>query len=323
MPIKVDKVSSNSKKVIVFGGSGFLGSHVADALTDAGHQVAIYDLRPSPYLLTGQKMIVGDILDREQVSKAVEGYDYVYNFAGFVDLDDAATKPLDTAQLNIIGNLHIMDAAFKANVQRFIYASTIYVYSEKGGFYRCSKQSSELYIEEYNRLHGLNYTILRYSTLYGPRADKRNSIYRYLKQALDTSCIDCSGTGDEVRDYIHVKDAALLSIQILSDQFKNKPVVISGHHPTKFKDMVAMIKEIVGKDIKISYQSRKDSAHYTHTPYSFSPRVGYKLTNNLYIDMGQGLLECLHEINDDFGKSDKGSVGEIHEINVKGAEGSF
>lgn len=302
--MNADKINSSSKKVIIFGGSGFLGSHVADALTNAGHQVAIYDLKLSPYLLNGQKMILGDILDREQVLRAVEGYDYVYNFAGFVDLDDATTKPLDTAQLNIIGNLHIMDAALKANVQRFIYASTIYVYSEKGGFYRCSKQSSELYIEEYNRLYGLNYTILRYSTVYGPRADARNSIYRYLKQAMDASRIDCSGTGEEVRDYIHVKDAALLSVQILSDEFKNKPVVVSGHHPIKFKDMVAMIKEIVGRNIKISYTNPKGSAHYTYTPYSFSPRIGYKITNNLYIDMGQGLLECLHEINDDFEKSD-------------------
>ena len=316
MVMKIEKFDSNFKKVIVFGGSGFLGSHVADVLTGAGYQVAIYDLRPSPYLIPGQEMIVGDILDREHVSKVVGGYDYVYNFAGFVDLDDAATKPLDTAQLNIIGNLNIMDAAFKANVQRFIYASTIYVYSEKGGFYRCSKQSSELYIEEYKRLHGLDYTILRYSTLYGPRADGRNSIYRYLKQALNTGGIDCSGTGDEIRDYIHVKDAALLSVQILSDEFKNKPVVVSGHHPTKFKDMVAMIKEIIGKDIKINYRSQGDSAHYTHTPYSFSPKISYKITNNLYIDMGQGLLECLHEINGDFTKSAKDGEEEIHEINV-------
>jgi UDP-glucose 4-epimerase len=317
MPAKVDKLSSNSKKVIVFGGSGFVGSHIADALSEAGYQVAIYDLKPSPYLLDGQKMIVGDILDREQVSKAIEGYDYVYNFAGFADLDDATTKPLDTAQQNIIGNLHIMDAALKAHIQRFIYASTIYVYSEKGGFYRCSKQSSELYVEEYNRLYGLNYTILRYSTLYGSRADKRNSIYRYLKQALDSNCINCPGTGEEVRDYIHVKDAALLSCQALSDQFKNKPITISGHHPVKFNDMVTMIKEIVGKDLKINYANSKNLAHYTYTPYSFSPKISYKLTNNLYIDMGQGLLECLHEINADSGKSDNSRAGEIREVNVK------
>ena len=306
-----------SKKIVVFGGSGFLGSHVADALTEAGHEVTIYDLASSKFLRKNQKMIIGDILDSDKVEKVVKGCDYIYNFAGFSNLDDATVKPIDTIQLNILGNTIIMDAALKAEVDRFIYASTIYVYSEKGGFYRCSKQSSELYIEEYHRSYGLDYTILRYSTLYGPRADARNSIYRYLKQAITTGHINFNGTGDEVRDYIHVKDAALLSVQILTEQFRNKPITISGHHPVKFKDMVAMIKEIVGKEIKINYSNNPNSAHYTHTPYSFSPRVGYKFTNNLYIDMGQGLLECLHEINDDFGKSDKDSLREIDEVNVK------
>lgn len=311
------------KKIIVFGGSGFVGSHVADALTRAGYPVAIYDLKPSPYLLEGQQMVVGDILDRERVLKAVEGYDYVYNFAGLADLDDATTKPLDTARQNIIGNLNTMDAAVRANAQRFIYASTIYVYSEKGGFYRASKQSSELYMEEYHRAYGLNYTILRYSTLYGPRADGRNSICRYLRQALDTGCIDYPGMGEEVREYIHVKDAAVLSAQILNDEFKNRAVIISGHHPVKFKDMAAMIKEIVGRDIQINYTRRKNLAHYTHTPYSFNPRVSYKLTNNLYIDMGQGLLECLHEVSGDSDKSDKRGMIEIHETNVEGVQESF
>lgn len=306
-----------SKKIIVFGGSGFLGSHVADALTEVGHDVTIYDLAPSKFLQKNQKMIIGDILDSEKVEKAVKGSEVIYNYAGFSNLDDASVKPIDTIELNILGNAIIMNAALKVKIERFIYASTIYVYSEKGGFYRCSKQSSELYIEEYHRSYGLDYTILRYSTLYGPRADTRNSVYRYLKQAITTGNINFNGTGDEVRDYIHVKDAALLSVQILSEQFKNKPVTISGHHPVKFRDMVAMIKEIVGKEIKINYTNEPNSAHYTHTPYSFSPRVGYKFTNNLYIDMGQGLLECLHEINDDFVKGDKGSFGEVHEVNVK------
>lgn len=317
MPAQAEKPHFSSKKVIVFGGSGFLGSHVADALTETGHEVTIYDLIPSKFLQKNQKMTVGDILDSDKVERAVKGCDYIYNFAGFSSLDDASVKPIDTIQLNILGNTIIMNAALKAQVERFIYASTIYVYSEKGGFYRCSKQASELYVEEYHRSYGLDYTILRYSTLYGPRADARNSIHRYLKQAITTGGINFNGTGDEVRDYIHVRDAALLSIQILTEQFRNKPVTISGHHPVKFRDMVDMIREIIGRDIKINYSNEPISAHYTHTPYSFTPRVGYKFTNNLYIDMGQGLLECLHEINDDFEKSDKGSLREIHEVNVK------
>ena len=110
-------------KVIVFGGSGFLGSHVADLLSEKGFEVLVYDQKPSPYLREDQKMVVGDILDKEKISKTVAGCEYVYNFAGIADLDDAATKPFDTIQLNIVGNTNILEAAVQAKVKRYIFAS--------------------------------------------------------------------------------------------------------------------------------------------------------------------------------------------------------
>jgi len=291
-------------KVVVFGGSGFVGSHVADELTERGQEVKIYDLRLSPYLRERQKMIVGDILDKNKVFKAVEGCDAVYNFAGMADLDTATTQPIDTINQNILGNALILDAAVKAGAKRFVYASTIYVYSSLGGFYRCSKQAAELYVEEYQKRYGLDFTILRYGTLYGSRADERNSVYRYLKQALVNGKITAYGTGEELREYIHVRDAAKLSVDILSEEFKNKYVVITGHHPVKYKDMLNTIKEMLGAKVEIEFvPPEKGSAHYGMTPYSFIPKIGQKLVTNYYTDIGQGLLECLHEIQKEVSKS--------------------
>ena len=283
-------------KVIVFGGSGFLGSHVADFLTNAGHAVTIFDIKSSSYLQSNQLMYIGDILNPEQVLDAVEGHDVVYNFSGLADLDDATTRPVDTIRLNIEGNTNILEACQSCHIDRFIYASTIYVYSDKGGFYRCSKQAAETYIEEVNRKYGLDFTILRYGTLYGPRADERNSIYRYLQEALIKGSVVCSGSGEELREYIDVRDAARLSVAILDDEYENQHIIISGHHPMKFKEMILMIQEILGKEIKIELLSKENPDHYTYTPYSFTPKVGQKLVNHSYLDMGQGFLECLHEI---------------------------
>jgi UDP-glucose 4-epimerase len=283
-------------KAIVFGGSGFIGSHVADSLTEAGHEVAIFDLKPSPYLLPAQEMIIGNILDENAVFEAVRGCDYVYSFAGITDLDDATTKPLETIQQNIMGTTILLEASRRNKIKRFIYASTIYVYSDKGGFYRCSKQAAELYIEEYQRKFGFDYTILRYGTVYGPRADNRNSIYRYLKQAIDKGKIECPGTGDEIREYIHVKDVARLSVSILSEEYRNQHVIITGHHSMRFKDMLYMIREILGNRVEIEFTGAKEEAHYGITPYSFVPKIGQKLVSHYYIDMGQGLLECINEI---------------------------
>lgn len=284
-------------KAVVFGGSGFLGSHVADALTDSNYEVRIFDIKNSPYLKDGQDMIVGNILNFDEVLEAIRGCDYVYDFAGIADLDDATTKPKDTIQLNIEGTVNILEACRLLGVKRFIYASTIYVYSNKGGFYRCSKQAAELYIEEFHNHYDLEYTILRYGTLYGPRGDARNSIFRYLTQAWQDKKITISGNGEELREYIHVRDAAELTVKILAPEFANKHFIITGHHPMKLKQLLDTIREILNNSIEIVYQPGTNPAHYTITPYSYAPKIGQKLTSNCYTDIGQGLLECLLDID--------------------------
>ena len=155
------------KKAVVVGGSGFIGSHVADCLTSEGYKVTIYDKKKSQWLQKEQEMVVGEIGDRERLNDAIAGAKVVYNFAALADLNKALKNPVETINVNILGNLNVMDACFKHNIERFIYASTIYVHSKEGGFYRCSKQASEFYVEEYRRIFGLNYTILRYGSLYG------------------------------------------------------------------------------------------------------------------------------------------------------------
>ncbi|HQT26382.1 MAG TPA: NAD(P)-dependent oxidoreductase, partial [Burkholderiales bacterium] len=176
-------------KVVVFGGAGFLGSHVCDKLTLAGHDVVVFDRVPSLWLSDGQDMIVGDLLDADKVCEAVRGADAVYNFAALADLNRALDQPLETARINILGNIHVLEACRISKVRRFIYASTVYVYSREGGFYRCSKQAAEHYVEEYQKVFGLDYTILRYGSLYGPRADASNGLFRIVRNALETGVV--------------------------------------------------------------------------------------------------------------------------------------
>ncbi len=286
-------------KIIIFGGSGFLGSHVADALHEAGHDVTIFDMRESPFLSEGQKMVVGDILDTEHVNRAVKRMDVVYNFAGIADINEAASMPIETVQYNIMGNTIILEAARLAEVKRFIFASTVYVYSNMGSFYRCSKNACELYIENYQQQYGLDYTILRYGTLYGTRADERNSVFRFLKEAMTSGSISYSGDGSEVREYINVLDAAKGSVEVLSEEFRNQHVILTGHQPMKVGDLFAMIREMLGKEVEVKYTKPDEKgAHYSITPHSFIPKVGKKLVSHYYTDMGQGLLICMQEQHD-------------------------
>lgn len=285
-------------RAVVFGGSGFLGSHVADALTESGYDVLIYDKYASEHLIDGkQQMKVGDILDTDCVKKAVDGCDVVYDFAGLSSLDNASTRPVDSVMLNVVGTCNIMDACVKYGINRFVYASSFYANSNKGGFYRCSKQSAEIYIEEYNRKYGMEYTILRYGSLYGPRSDAENGIRRMLKDAMRTGVIRYKGTGDETREYIHVKDAAALSVRVLESKYKNKNIVITGHDSYRIKDIVRVIGEILEKEVKAEYGGQSSELHYDFTPYTYKPKQNYKLVNDFYHDLGHGLIECMEEID--------------------------
>ena len=101
-------------KVTVFGGSGFLGSHICDKLSAAGHDVTIVDVRPSPWLRDDQKMVVGSILDEACVRDAVAGADAVFNYAGIADIGEANERPVDTARLNVVGNVMVLEACRRA-----------------------------------------------------------------------------------------------------------------------------------------------------------------------------------------------------------------
>lgn len=286
--------------MVVTGGSGFLGSHIADELTERGFDVTVLDRRRSPYLRECQRMVIGDILDVDEVSRVVEGSDFVFHLAGFSDLDAARTQPQATARLNIEGTINLLEASRRAGVKRFVFASTVYVYSREGGFYRCSKQASEAYIEEFGLKFGLEYTILRYGSLYGPRSDERNGVYRLLRQAFLGHPIHHHGNPEDVREYIHVEDAARLSVDALEDRFANQHLVITGQQTMRIRDLFTMFSEILGHEVGVKYEESAEggpNGHYSVTPYSFQPRIGRKLTTNLSVDMGQGILQILEQIH--------------------------
>ncbi len=292
------------------GAAGFVGSLVADALSDSGNEVVIFDRQVSPYLRPDQEMVVGSILDLEELHRVISGCEAVYHFAGLADIGEARTRPLQTATLNIQGTISVLEAARQASVSRFVFASTVYVYSQAGGFYRTSKQACESYIEEYQKQFGLDYTILRFGTLYGRRANLKNSVYRFLTEAFKNRRMTYFGSGEEIREYIHVQDAARCSVDILSEEFRNQHVILTGHTPMKVREIMMMIQEIVGGDVELEFQEAlsRDHGHYLVTPYSFQPKLGRKLVRPYYLDMGQGLLDCLEEIHNYEIKGENGHI---------------
>lgn len=287
---------SAPRVVTIFGGSGFLGSHVADHLSESGYQVRLFDRAPSRWLRRDQKMILGDLLDESAVRAAVEGATAVYNFAALADLNEALDKPRLTVEINVLGNVNVLEACRHAKVNRFVYASTVYVYSREGGFYRCSKQAAEHYVEEYQRSFGQDFTILRYGSLYGPRADASNGLFRIVRDALATGRISYEGNAESVREYIHVTDAARSSVLALGEEFRNESVVLTGHQPMRVLDLLKMLAEIMGLKDAVDFRDEDYAGHYVRTPYAYLPKLGRRYTPPLHVDLGQGLLQLIDEV---------------------------
>lgn len=286
------------KKAVVVGGSGFIGSHVADHLSDVDYKVTIYDRCQSKWLREDQEIVIGDILDVEQLNHTIADADVVYNFAAISDLTKALEQPLKTININILGNINVMEACRAHAVKRFIFASSIYIHSSEGGFYRCSKQASEAYVEEYQRVYGLDYTILRYGSLYGPRSDESNGLYRIIKTALEKGVLRYEGHLESMREYIHVDDAASASIVALSDKFQNESVVLTGHESMRVLDLLKMLAEILSlPEDEIEFIDANYTGHYVRTPYSYQPKFGRKFIPPMHVDLGQGLLQMIEELS--------------------------
>ena len=285
-----------NKRVLVTGSSGCIGSHVADALEEEGYQIILFDVTPSNYKTKTQKEFIGDLLNPVDIETAVKGCDAIYHFAAQADIGASSDFPSATIKENIIGTQNVLEVARKYKVNRFLFASTIYVYSELGSFYRVSKQACEKLIEEYGKEFNLNYTILRFGSLYGPRANKFNGIRDFLTQALKNKKIVRRGDGEEIREYIHVKDAAQLSVDALDNKYKKKHLIITGNQSIKVKDLLIMIKEIFRGEIEIEFGKEEELHHYEITPYNYRPQIAKKITPSTYYDLGQGLMDQIYDL---------------------------
>lgn len=286
-----------SLNILVVGGSGFIGSHTSDALSKKGHKVTVLDKKPSPWITKDQKMIVGNIMDKELLQSSMKNIDCVYYFAGVADIDYAKSNPHNTIEINIMGLVFALESAIKNNIKKFIYASTMYVFSSEGSFYRASKQAAEIIIEAYQDNYELDYVFLRYGSLYGPRSQNWNGIRKFAEQITKKGFVEYEGDGSEIREYIHVSDAANLSVKVLNEDYKNKALTITGQQSIKISDMLAMLFEIMNKKFKVKYSSNDiKTFHYGNTPYRYKPKSSMKMVPTEYVDFGQGLLDIVEEV---------------------------
>ena len=283
-------------KIVVTGGSGFVGSHVADELSRRGHKVTIFDKNKSKWIRPDQKMYQGDILNKMDLDRVIKGTDAVFHFAALADMDESIKKPIETANINIFGTVLTLEACRRHKIKRFIHASTIYVNSKDGGFYRCSKKAAEEYVEEYHNTFGISYTILRFGSLYGERADDTNGVTSIIKRAIKTGILSYLGSKNSVREYIHVKDAAKASAGILKKKFRNQYIILTGKEKIKVYDLLKILANILKIKKKIKFLNKKLLGHYIISPFTYKFKNGKKFTLSSNVNFKDGLLDLIQTI---------------------------
>ena len=150
----------------------------------------------------------------------------------------------EAIKFNILGTTNILEA-IKNNrkTSRIIFASSIYARSKQGGFYSTTKRTCESLIENYQNKYKVNYTILRFGSIYGLRANYFNAIKKFVIQGMKNRIIKRDGDGMEIRNYINVKDAATICVEILKRKYVNKYFNIIGKEKMTVRKIINLISK--------------------------------------------------------------------------------
>jgi UDP-glucose 4-epimerase len=246
-------------KVLVTGGSGFIGSHVVDKLREQGHEPVIYDLRPSPWH-TDVPTVIGAVTDREALQRALAGVDAVAHLAAVADVNDVIKEPEDAEHINARGTAAVLEACRRAEVRRVVYASTIWVYSDTvesvvdedtllpapAHLYTSTKLAGELYCRSYQELYGIDYTILRFGIPYGPRAREAAVLPAFVNKAFAGEPLQLSGDGSQSRRFVYVEDLADGVVAGLAEVARNRVYNLVSDEDVTIRDIAELVKEFVG-----------------------------------------------------------------------------
>ena len=253
-------------KVLVSGGSGFIGSHVVDKLLEADHEPRILDLVASPHH-PDVDAVLGDLCVAEISRAALVGCEVVIHLAALADVDKVATDPAETDRVNTRGTQVLLEAARDARIGRFVFASTIWVYGDAAGpeavdedmplglpkhFYTATKIAGEMYTASYGELYDLEWTILRFGIPYGPRARPSAVLPAFTAKALAGQPLTIAGDGTQSRRFVYVEDLADGIVAALVPVAANRVYNLVGRENTSVRAIARAVRDVVG-DVPIEH----------------------------------------------------------------------
>lgn len=263
-------------RILVTGGAGFIGSHVVDRYVGMGHEVVAFDNLSSgrrDFVNAKARLVEADLVDADAVERCIADFapDVVNHHAAQIDVRKSVSDPVFDATTNILGGIRLLESCSRHGVRKFIYASTGgALYGEGRSLpatedhpvnpeapYGASKHTLEHYLYIWKLLHGLDYTVLRYPNVFGPRQNPHgeagvNAIFIGLM--LDGKAPHVFGTGEQVRDYLYVADVVEANALAL-DRASGEVLNIGTGVGTSVNDIIRELEGIIGFRGEVVYEA--------------------------------------------------------------------
>jgi len=300
------------KKVIVTGGAGFIGSHIVDALINAGYEVHIIDnMSAGKEENINPKAIFHkvDIRDKEILAPLFKDVKYVFHEAAMPRVQYSIENPIETHDINVNGLLNVLESCRLNNVKRLIFASSSSIYGEPDKLptkedmainpmspYAAHKYIGEVYLKLYSQIYGLETVCPRYFNVYGPRLDPEGSyplvIGYFMKLLKQSKPLSITGDGEQTRDFVHVKDVARANLLAMKSDNVGKGEVINIGGGARYS--INYIANLIGGQIE--YVAPRIEPHDTEADIS-KARELLSWEPSVSLEEGIKELKMLNNIN--------------------------
>ncbi|MCO8244777.1 MULTISPECIES: GDP-mannose 4,6-dehydratase [unclassified Haladaptatus] len=302
-------------RVLVTGGAGFIGGHLAETITERGHDVTVLD-NLEPYYDLGIKkrniemgrkaasdgdgdyeFIEGSVNDTDLLEELTTNIDVLYHQAAQAGVRTSVEQPKKVNRYNVDGMVNVLEAARKADVERVVNASSSSVYGKPDYLpydeshpntpispYGVSKVAAEHYVRVYHEIYGLPTVSLRYFTVYGPRMRPNMAISNFVSRCLRGKSPIIYGDGAQTRDFTYVADVVRANEKLLTDDSADGEVMnIGSTDNIDILTLAEVVRDTIDPSLEIEFTDQYEGdAEHTHADVSKAKeRIGYEPTRDI------------------------------------------
>jgi UDP-glucose 4-epimerase len=287
--------------VLVTGGAGFIGSHLADELVGTAKVRVLDDLSGGDpaRVPDDAELFRGSVLDDELLASAVSGVDVVFHQAAVTSVQRSVEEPLESHRINVDGTVSVLEAA-RAEQARVVAASSAAVYGRPESLpihegqskspsspYGIDKLALDLYVRRYAELYGLETVVLRYFNVYGPRQDKgrySGVISVFIEQALSGGPITVHGDGSQTRDFVHVDDVVRANLLAATTDRTGRAYNVGTGRAITVGRLARLVRELTGPEPEIVHTDPREgdidrsraSLERSEAELDYSPQVRFE-----------------------------------------------